>query len=100
MPEESHLVFRGSASLECCCFISNDEFLSGSDDGSVMLWNTLRKKPAFIVKNAHAAYSPNGESNAKEDGVLNGDYAGIKVFSLSFFNTYLLCQCLWFNTRR
>lgn len=75
VPEESHLVFRGSASLECCCFISNDEFLSGSDDGSVMLWNTLRKKPAFIVKNAHAAYSPNGESNAKEDGVSNGDYA-------------------------
>ncbi|MCL7046761.1 hypothetical protein MKW94_018772 [Papaver nudicaule] len=31
--EESQLVFRASAaSLECCCFISNDEFLSGSDD--------------------------------------------------------------------
>ncbi|MCL7033652.1 hypothetical protein MKW94_007405, partial [Papaver nudicaule] len=62
--EESQLVFRApAASLECCCFISNDEFLSGSDDGSVELWNTMRKKPAFIVKNAHP----------KDNRMANGD---------------------------
>ncbi|ESR62163.1 hypothetical protein CICLE_v10014949mg [Citrus x clementina] len=54
VPEESRLVFRAPASsLECCCFISNDEFLSGSDDGSIELWSLLRKKPVYIVKNAH-----------------------------------------------
>lgn len=55
VPEESRLVFRAPASsLECCCFINNDEFLSGSDDGSIELWGMLRKKPVYIVKNAHA----------------------------------------------
>lgn len=41
------------ASLECGRFINNEEFLSGSDDGSIELWSILRKKPRFIVKNAH-----------------------------------------------
>ncbi|KAK9267854.1 hypothetical protein L1049_010291 [Liquidambar formosana] len=55
VPEESRLVFRApQSSLECCCFINNDEFLSGSDDGSIELWGLLRKKPVYIVKNAHA----------------------------------------------
>lgn len=54
IPEETRIVFRAPASsLECCCFISNDEYLTGSDDGSVQLWSMLRKKPVYIVKNAH-----------------------------------------------
>ncbi|KAK1425901.1 hypothetical protein QVD17_21263 [Tagetes erecta] len=54
VPEESQLVFRAPASsLECCCFINNDEFLSGSDDGSIQHWSVLRKKPLHIIKNAH-----------------------------------------------
>ncbi|XP_078428789.1 U3 snoRNP-associated protein-like EMB2271 isoform X2 [Wolffia australiana] len=69
VPEESQLVFRSSmASLECGCFINNEEFLSGSDDGSLELWSILRKKPRFIVKNAHpmpmedTTIVPNGHS--------------------------------------
>ncbi|KAL9224321.1 hypothetical protein vseg_000367 [Gypsophila vaccaria] len=54
VPEETHLVFRSSASLECCCLVGNDEFLSGSDDGSIQLWSVTRKKPVCIFKNAHA----------------------------------------------
>ncbi|XP_044507526.1 U3 snoRNP-associated protein-like EMB2271 [Mangifera indica] len=66
VPEESRLVFRAPASsLECCCFISNDEFLSGSDDGSVELWSILRKKPAYIVKNAHPLLS--GYKNTEQN---------------------------------
>lgn len=54
VPEETQLVFRGhAASLECCCFINNEDFLSGSDDGSIELWSMLRKKPVFMAKNAH-----------------------------------------------
>ncbi|XVF23126.1 hypothetical protein REPUB_Repub13aG0010900 [Reevesia pubescens] len=53
--DQSRLVFRPPpSSLECCCFINNDEFLSGSDDGTIELWSALRKKPVYIVKNAHA----------------------------------------------
>ncbi|XP_022721303.1 U3 snoRNP-associated protein-like YAO isoform X2 [Durio zibethinus] len=52
--DQSRLVFRPPpVSLECCCFINNDEFLSGSDDGGIELWSVLRKKPVYIVKNAH-----------------------------------------------
>ncbi|XP_008784782.2 U3 snoRNP-associated protein-like YAOH [Phoenix dactylifera] len=59
VPEESQLIFRAPASsLECCCFINDSEFLSGSDDGSIALWSILRKKPTHIIKNAHAP-SPN-----------------------------------------
>ncbi|AQK64176.1 U3 snoRNP-associated protein-like YAOH [Zea mays] len=55
IPEESQLVFRApvATSLECCCFIDDKEFLSGSDDGSIELWSIMRKKPILIVKNAH-----------------------------------------------
>ncbi|KAF9588961.1 hypothetical protein IFM89_017640 [Coptis chinensis] len=75
VPEESQLVFRAPAtSLECCSFISNDEFLSGSDDGSLELWNTLRKKPAYIIKNAHAAFALDDNCEAKDDAPSNGDY--------------------------
>lgn len=49
------MVFRAPASsLECCCFISDSEFLSGSDDGSIELWSVTRKKPTHLIKNAHA----------------------------------------------
>lgn len=58
IPEESQLVFRGHAAhMESCCFISNGEFLSGSDDGCVALWNTIRKKPVSIMRNAHGSSS-------------------------------------------
>ncbi|XP_010905427.2 U3 snoRNP-associated protein-like YAOH [Elaeis guineensis] len=61
VPEESQLIFRAPASsLECCCFLNDSEFLSGSDDGSIELWSMLRKKPTNIIKNAHApSLSPN-----------------------------------------
>ncbi|URE44076.1 U3 small nucleolar RNA-interacting protein [Musa troglodytarum] len=69
VPEESQLVFRAPASsLECCCFINDSEFLSGSDDGSIELWSVMRKKPAHLIKNAHApSLFSNGFSYKEED---------------------------------
>ncbi|KAJ6682763.1 U3 SMALL NUCLEOLAR RNA-INTERACTING PROTEIN 2 [Salix koriyanagi] len=44
--DESRLIFRSStSSLECCCFIDNSEFVSGSDDGNIELWGIQKKKP-------------------------------------------------------
>ncbi|KAL5771871.1 hypothetical protein ACOSP7_011480 [Xanthoceras sorbifolium] len=75
VPEESRLVFRAPAtSLECCCFISNDEFLTGSDDGSIELWGVLRKKPVFIVKNAHALLASHNNSDLKDNGKVSNGY--------------------------
>ncbi|CAL5412569.1 unnamed protein product [Camellia sinensis] len=73
VPEESRLVFRAPAtSLECCCFINNDEFLSGSDDGSIEHWNILRKKPAHIIRNAHALLTSHGLEQRSNEGLPNG----------------------------
>ncbi|XP_022994784.1 U3 snoRNP-associated protein-like YAO [Cucurbita maxima] len=71
VPEESRLVFRAPASsLECCCFISNDEFLTGSDDGSIELWTALKKKPVYIVRNAHPSSLCCTNLEPKENGAI------------------------------
>ncbi|KAK7303556.1 hypothetical protein RJT34_14463 [Clitoria ternatea] len=73
--EESRLVFRAPASsLECGCFINNDELLSGSDDGSIELWDVMRKKPVYILRNAHALLVDNMKSDQKDSEKLpNGN---------------------------
>ncbi|KAG9157503.1 hypothetical protein Leryth_010342 [Lithospermum erythrorhizon] len=73
VPEESQLIFRApAASLECGCFIGNDEFLSGSDDGSIEHWNILRKKPVHIVKNAHSLTGVTTLGDKNDNGLTNG----------------------------
>ncbi|KAK7412808.1 hypothetical protein VNO78_04451 [Psophocarpus tetragonolobus] len=75
--EESRLVFRAPASsLECCCFVSNDELLSGSDDGSIELWTVMRKKPVYILRNAHALLVDNMKSDHEKlpNGNLENGY--------------------------
>ena len=77
VPEESRLVFRAPASsLECCRFISNDEFLSGSDDGSIELWSMLRKKPVYIVKNAHSLLTANKNFEQKDSNRIPNGHLG------------------------
>ncbi|XP_001626776.2 U3 small nucleolar RNA-interacting protein 2 isoform X1 [Nematostella vectensis] len=51
--EESQLVFNGAGgSIDCIELINEDHFLSGSDDGSLTMWNTAKKKPLCTVDNA------------------------------------------------
>ncbi|KAL5097663.1 hypothetical protein RYX36_001990 [Vicia faba] len=70
--EESRLVFRAPASsLECCCFVNNEEFLSGSDDGSIELWGAVRKKPIHILRNAHALLTDSKKSDLKDNEKLS-----------------------------
>ncbi|KAJ4868106.1 U3 snoRNP-associated protein-like YAO [Raphanus sativus] len=73
MPEASRTIYRAPASsLESCCFISDTEYLSGSDNGTVALWGMLKKKPVFLLKNAHSvvadgiATNENGEHDNVE----------------------------------
>ncbi|KAL3632365.1 hypothetical protein CASFOL_025349 [Castilleja foliolosa] len=100
VPEESQLVFRAPASsLECCCFINNDEFLSGSDDGSIEQWNVLRKKPVHIVKNAHPLSSESKSELNNYEGLANGhkeneahDSQRLGSTALSWVNSVAVCR--------
>ncbi|GAX81002.1 hypothetical protein CEUSTIGMA_g8437.t1 [Chlamydomonas eustigma] len=58
VPEESQLVFRApSMSTDCIRFISQGEVVSGGNDGTLQIWNQLRKKPLSIIKEAHGQRS-------------------------------------------
>ncbi|KAG1675461.1 hypothetical protein FOA52_001760 [Chlamydomonas sp. UWO 241] len=56
VPEESQLVFRAPAmSSDCVKMLSLGEFVSAGSDGTLQVWNQLRKKPLSIVAKAHGS---------------------------------------------
>jgi len=58
--EETQLVFRGhSGSVDCVSQINEDNFITGSEDGSIALWNTQKKRPTSLLKRAHTEKSNN-----------------------------------------
>lgn len=53
--EETQLIFKGhQACIDCIRLLHDQSFLSGSQDGSVAIWNTLKKKPTAYFEQAHA----------------------------------------------
>ncbi|KAL1216400.1 U3 snoRNP-associated protein-like YAO [Cardamine amara subsp. amara] len=93
VPEVSRWVYRAPASsLESCCFISDSEYLSGSDNGTVALWGMLKKKPMFVVKNAHHDIADGIITN----GILeNGDHEPVNANSCSassWVNSVAACR--------
>lgn len=62
--EESHLIFNGDkGSLEVVRKLDEGSFISGGDDGSLCLWGFNKKKPLFVVDNAHGFDPSNGQPN-------------------------------------
>jgi len=58
--EESQLVFQGKpemGSVDCVAMITEAFFLSGSEDGTLAVWDAQKKRPLAQVKSAH------GENN-------------------------------------
>jgi len=51
--DETHLVFRGKGSLDCCCLAGTGAWVSGADDGCVSLWGMMKKKPVQLNRGAH-----------------------------------------------
>ena len=71
--------------MECCCFIDNSEFVSGSDDGNIELWGIQKKKPVYIVKNAHTLSTDVDNGELKDNGRnYNGHIGKCKVSSSRF----------------
>ncbi|GBN48704.1 U3 small nucleolar RNA-interacting protein 2 [Araneus ventricosus] len=64
LAEESQLVFQGhGASIDCVAVSSFQSFVSGGDDGSLLLWGTQKKKPMFKVALAHGEDEESEVSN-------------------------------------
>lgn len=54
--EDSQLIFRpnpGAGQLECCAFTSPDTWITGSDDGTVSLWSTTKKRAVMSWSGMH-----------------------------------------------
>jgi ribosomal RNA-processing protein 9 len=54
--EETQLVFYGnSGSMDCVKMVNDEYYVTGGDDGSLSLWFNGRKKPVYVVRDAHGA---------------------------------------------
>ena len=54
--EDSQLIFRpspGAGQLESCAFTSPDTWITGSDDGTVSLWSTTKKRAVISWNHVH-----------------------------------------------
>lgn len=59
VPEESQLVFRGHClTIESVAYVTGGEWITGSADGSVQLWRSTKKKPAWSLRDAHGVQQP------------------------------------------
>lgn len=62
--EESQLIYQGhSGSIEDVKLISEENFLSSGNDGSICLWSSMKKKPLSVQKLAHGSDPVTGEAN-------------------------------------
>ena len=54
--EDSQLIFRPAPSagqLESCAFVTPDSWITGSDDGTVSLWSTTKKRAVMSWEHVH-----------------------------------------------
>lgn len=60
--EGTQLVFRAEKlNLDCTSYLSEEKWVTGSQQGTVNLWTSVKKKPLFEIANAHGVQgiSPN-----------------------------------------
>lgn len=88
--EESRLTFRGGdaekvikqighekdatleGSIESCSMIDDTHFITGSDNGNISLWSTQRKRPLYVLREAHGKDDPLGKEEASAETVNGG----------------------------
>ena len=77
IPEEVQLILRErkGVSLDCLAMINDQYFVTGSNEGTLSLWDIGKKKPIFSVRNAHAA-SDEDEADASDADEAADDKGG------------------------
>lgn len=62
--EETQLIFNGTGgSIDSVKKIDSAHFVTGSDNGGVSVWGTLKKKPLCNINNAHGINNSNSQPN-------------------------------------
>lgn len=56
--EDDTPVAYGEGSVDCVAALDSTYFVTGSDNGSLSLWSTLRKKPLFTIPLTHGRDRP------------------------------------------
>ena len=78
--EQTQLLYRGhSSSIDSLSLINEENFVAGSQDGSISLWNAGHKRPNFVFAKAHGKANPWVVSICAlpyTDLVLSGSHSG------------------------
>ena len=90
MQDETHLVFRGRGSLDCCTVAGQATWVSGADDGALSLWGTMKKKPLMVAQVRFCRYrvSPAGELKYRGARRVRAQVHCIKRTLLLFIRLY------------
>ena len=52
--KETQMVYQEQMfSLDCCCAINSHNFVTGSQDGTLSMWNLAKKKPKVVVEDSY-----------------------------------------------
>ena len=58
--QESHLVFRGHKSpVDAAQILTDDSFVTGGQDGNLLLWRETSKRPTAMISIAHGTCGSN-----------------------------------------
>jgi len=57
-PQNTNALNFPQGSMDCVSIIDEQHFLTGSDNGDIILWTTNKKKPQFLQKLAHGVDDP------------------------------------------
>lgn len=88
IPEESQLVFRGySPTIESVAYLAGSEWVSGSADGSLQLWNATKKKPVSAVRDAHLP-----GATLTEHGQVNVSAGAVDGLATSWVSAVAVCR--------
>jgi ribosomal RNA-processing protein 9 len=87
LAQDTHLIFRGgstaaSADVVSCCY--EDSFLTGHDDGSVRMWNIVKKRPLATELRVHGSHGTVGRPIVSLDSIKNSD-----VFATGSYDGYV-----------
>lgn len=73
---DTHLIFRGgstAASADVVSCARDDAFLTGHEDGSIRMWNILKKRPLAVESATHGSHGDIGRPIVSLDSIKSSD---------------------------